>query len=94
MNPVCVKCQRFFRVKKNDFLFIEGMPVEDGAAPGTSEPEKWRPYKIWASDRYECEGCGAVILSGFARQPISEHYRPGFNELVRRLGVELQVNDC
>lgn len=95
MKPICVPCQRFFRCKKNDFFFIEGMPADNGAAPGNSEPEKWRPYKVWAADRWECEGCGAVILSGFAREPIAEHYQLNFAETVKRFGADqFQVNDC
>lgn len=96
MKPVCVPCQRFFRCKKTGFNFIEGMPRENHAQPGTLEPEKWQPYKLWTSDRWECEGCGAVILSGFGREPIAEHYQPDFEARAERLcGSErLQVNDC
>lgn len=95
MKPVCVPCQRFFRVKRHGFYFTEGMPKEAGAKPGTSEPEKWKPYKVWASDRFECEGCGAVILSGFGSGPMAEHYQPGFSEAAKRLGADqFQVNDC
>ena len=95
MRPVCVPCKRFFRCKKNEFFFIEAMPTVEGAEPGIREPENWKPYKVWAADRYECEGCGTSILSGFARQPISEHYQPEFAEIVKTLGADqLQVNDC
>lgn len=95
MKPICVPCQRFFRAKKNGFYFIEGMPRVNGAQPGTSEPEKWQPYKLWVGDRWECEGCGAVILSGVGQAPIAEHYQDGFSEKVTALGADqLQVNDC
>ena len=26
MKPICVPCQRFYRPKKNGFMFIEAMP--------------------------------------------------------------------
>lgn len=95
MKPVCVPCQRFFRCVTTGFYFIEGMPRVNGAAPGTAEPEKWQPYKVWTSDRWECEGCGAVILSGFGRQPVAEHYQSDFADHVKALGADqLQVNDC
>lgn len=95
MKPVCVPCQRFFRMKQSGFYFIEGMPAENHAPPGTAAPEKWKPYKLWVGDRWECEGCHAVILSGFGQQPINEHYRDDFAEQVQRLGADqLQVNDC
>lgn len=67
LKPVCVPCQRFFRCVHTGFNFTEGMPI-DHAAPGTAEPEKWLPYKIWASDKWKCEGCGAEILSGFGQK--------------------------
>ena len=95
MKPICVPCQRFFPPKPNRFYFIEGMPSEKGVEPGTSQAEKWKPYKVWAADRYECEGCGAVILSGFGRDALAEHYQPDFAERVQKLGADqFQVNDC
>ncbi len=50
MKPICVPCQRFFRPKKNEFYFLEGMPIEQGAIPGTTEQEQWKPYKLWTGD--------------------------------------------
>jgi hypothetical protein len=95
MKPICVPCQRFFRMKQSGFYFIEGMPVSNHAEPGTSEPEKWQPHKIWVGDRWECGGCGAVILSGFGRHQIAEHYQPDFADRVTALGAnQFQVNDC
>jgi hypothetical protein len=94
MKPICVPCQRFFRMTKSGVYFIEGMPIGRDVAPGTSEPEKWQPYKLWVGDRWECEGCGATILSGFGREPIAEHYQPEFAERVRTLQADFQVNDC
>lgn len=95
-KPVCVPCQRFFRPKKNGYRLVEGMPVVSGAEPGTAEPEKWAPYKLWVADLWECHGCGAQIVSGFANQPIAEHYQPGFADAVAFSGGPdvLQVNDC
>lgn len=97
MKPVCVRCRRFFRMTKSGFYFIEGMPRpgEQRPAAGTSEPEKWQPYKVWVADKWECEGCGAMILSGFGSQPLAEHYQHGFAETVARTNADqLQVNDC
>lgn len=95
MKPVCVPCQRFFRVKKNGFYFIEGMPKHNGALPGLQDVAAWQPYKLWVGDLWECEGCHATILSGFGREPIAEHYQPDFAERAVALGADqLQVNDC
>lgn len=97
MRPICVPCQRFFEPKKNDYWFTEGAPIREkrDAAPGTAEPENWRPYKIWAADLYECPGCKAQILSGFGREPIAISHQIGFKEKMESLGADqFQVNDC
>jgi len=95
MKPICVPCQRFFRPIKNGFYFIEAMPIEDRPAPGTAEPEKWEPYRIWVGDKWRCEGCGAEIVSGVGRGPVSEHYQPDFRRQIEQLHADqLQVNDC
>ncbi len=96
MKPICVPCKRFFRVKKNGYAFIEGMPkpTPHGAKPGNAEPENWAPYKLWEGDRWECEGCGANIVVGVGRGPIAEHYQPTFSQAVDRFAPEIQVNDC
>jgi hypothetical protein len=95
MKPICVSCQRFFRPAKNGFYFIEGMPLGRDVQPGTTEPERWMPYKLWVGDKWRCEGCGAEIVSGTGTHPIAEHYQPDFTDRVVQLGADqLQVNDC
>lgn len=97
MKPVCVPCQRFFRMKKSGFYFIEGMPADGARRPaaGTAEPENWKPYKVWVADKWQCEGCGAEILSGFGNGPLAEHYQPEFKAMIERTHADqLQVNDC
>ncbi len=69
VSPICVKCERFMRPKKNDFKFIEAM--EDG-----------QPYKLWAGDKWACETCGVEVVVGVARQPIRQHYETDFAEQV------------
>lgn len=88
-------CQRFFRPKKTGFWFTEGMPRGNDVQPGTAQAEKWEPYKIWQGDLWECEGCGARIISGVAQLPLREHFHSDFSEL--RVSVQadqFQVNDC
>lgn len=96
MKPICVPCQRFFRCEKNDFMFIEGMRIgnTDEAQPGTAAPDHWRPYKLWAGDKWKCEGCGTEIVVGVARQPIAEHYQEYFDKAKALYKPQLQVNDC
>jgi hypothetical protein len=91
-KPICVPCQRFYRPHKNGKAFIEAMPVRPGAVPGTSQPESWKPYKLWMGDQWKCQGCGNEIIVGCGGRPIAEHYEPAFEEKVK--GVELQINDC
>ena len=95
MKPICVPCQRFFRMKKTGFYFTEMMPRSGSPEPGTAEPEHWTPYKVWSGDLWECPGCHAVIVSGTGREPIAEHYRADFSDISERLNAsQLHVNDC
>jgi hypothetical protein len=97
MKPICVPCQRFFRMKRGGFAFTEGMPRDGERSPraGKAEAEKWKAYKIWYGDLWECKGCGAQIISGVAQQPIGEHYQDGFEDLRKaHRADQLQINDC
>ena len=96
MKPICMPCQCFFRPKKTGYYFIEGYPIgeTDDVQPGTATPDRWKPYKIWHGDIWRCEGCGAEIISGVGREPISVHHMPDFAKLKSQLGADFQVNDC
>lgn len=94
LKPVCVKCRRFYRPIKNGFYFVEGMPTVNHAPKGTEAPELWRPYKLWAGDLFECEGCGSQIVSGTGVRPFAEHWEADFNDTVAKMGAEVQINDC
>lgn len=101
MKPVCVPCRRFFRCRHVGYYFTEGMPNGKwpglpGTLPRGAEADPyWQPYKLWVGDRYECEGCGAVILSGFSPRPVSVQHEDRFADLAKQFGADqLQVNDC
>lgn len=99
LKPICVKCQRFYRPKENGYMFIEGMPICNGAAAGLAEPENWKPYKLWRGDLWECPGCNNPIIVGTGQAPIDEHYTRTFarNKLAIEVGLQkslLQINDC
>lgn len=97
MKPVCKPCQRFFRPKKNGFAFVEAMPTSGPlpAKPGTEEPERWEPYKLWMGDLWECKGCGTEIIVGVGREPISEHYLDDFEKTRASYPTaDYIVNDC
>lgn len=95
MKPVCFKCHRFFRMRQQGFYLTEGMPIGSDVKPGLAEPHRWKPYKIWAGDKWECEGCGATIISGFGLHPIAVQHEISFHkELIRLQAHKFQVNDC
>lgn len=96
MKPICVPCQRFYRPKQNGRYFIEGMPVgSTRPEPGVSQPELWKPYKLWAGDEWECRGCGSTIIVGVASTPQSEHFKDDFRTAVASFCPDkYQVNDC
>jgi hypothetical protein len=97
MKPICVPCQRFMRMKRSGYYFIEAMPANGVTrpAPGRAEPHNWRPYKVWSGDLWGCPDCGVTIISGVGLQPIDEHYRPTFAATVKDTGADrFQVNDC
>ena len=94
MKPVCVPCERFMRLKKSGFYFLEGMP-EHGSEGQGKGAAGWKPYKLWSGDLYECPGCRASTIVGVGFQPVSEHYLPGFAEVVKVTGADrLLVKDC
>jgi hypothetical protein len=94
MKPICIPCQRFYKPLRTGFAFVEGMPLENGAPPGTEAPEKWGPYKLWIGDSWLCDGCGNAIIVGVGSSRVAEHYEPDFKDLVERYDAHLQVNDC
>lgn len=96
MKPVCVPCQRFYRIHLTGAYFVENMPKPGvhHALPGTQEPFQWQPYKLWVGDLWKCEGCQAEIIVGVSNQPIAEHYQPDFSQRVERLNATLSINDC
>lgn len=94
MKPVCVRCQRFYRVKKNGYAFVEGMPLEKNARPGLVDDRKWGPYKLWNGDLWECHGCGSQIVVGVVGDRLAEHYEPDFLQKVEAFEAVMKVNDC
>lgn len=84
MKPICVRCRRFYRMKKGGFYFIEGMPND----------ADWQDYKLWVGDLWHCLGCGNEIISGVGLQPLSERHHQDFEEVKERVGATIRINDC
>jgi hypothetical protein len=91
-KPICVKCKRFYKPKKNGIFALEQMPKANGAKPGLEDEENWEPYKIWRADLYKCEGCNHEIVDGFSWGPLAEHYEDNFKRWAQF--VTYTVNDC
>lgn len=71
------------------------MTSHTGRFRGRRNHTAGNPNKVWLADLWECEGCGVQIVSGFASQPISEHYKPDFKQMqVAFHATQLLVNDC
>ena len=96
MKPICVPCQRFFRMQKSGFYFTEGMPTGNYRPPsGNGSSGEWKPYKIWSGDLWQCEGCGAKIISGCGMSPIRIQHEKDFADVSQSLNAhQFQVNDC
>jgi len=92
LKPICVNCNLFFRPLRNGVIFSEGMPKPGVPLAHAGRNEDWQPYKIWSGDKWQCKGCGAQIIVGVGRNPISVHHESGFDRIQRL--AELQVNDC
>ena len=64
-RPFCVKCGRAMRASRIG-IAVEFV-MEDG-----------RPYQVWAGDEFRCESCGATVVTGYGRKPITEHFERNF----------------
>lgn len=72
MKPVCIPCQKEYRIDKNGVYVIETF----GHPP--------KPYKIWSADRWICPSCGHQLLSGFGQGPLAEHFGYDFPDRLHK----------
>lgn len=94
-KPVCLNCQRFYRLKKNGVRIVEGAPLYPDATPGAGQDANWRPYKLWMADLWYCPGCGHELVAGFGHNPIAIEHHDGFAEKCKSFApLLLQINDC
>jgi hypothetical protein len=49
-----------------------------------------KPYKIWMADLLECPGCGNEIVTGFGKQPVSEHYMPELESWMQDVDITIE----
>ena len=60
---------------------------------GTRDPSKWKPYKVWSGDLWECPDCHAEIIVGAGLDPIREHHEKDFDKWYA-IANTVQINDC
>lgn len=70
---VCCKCLVTMRPEKNG-VFVEVL-VKDGN--GNVIPY----YKI-SSDKYKCPKCETEVFTGFAQEPIAEHWQDNYDSVL------------
>jgi hypothetical protein len=83
LKPICAKCERFFKPKKN------GVAFEEGYGDGTR-----RPYKLWLGDLWECPNCEAQVIVGTGASPVVHAHEPGYSRLCESIGPTYFVDDC
>ena len=76
-HPICVECQIEYRPEKNGVI-AEEMATGIGS------------YKIWSADLWKCPVCGHLIISGYGRNAVAEHFQSDYGE--RRL-IEVRAAD-
>lgn len=69
-RPVCKKCHCEMRPETN------GVGVLDMA--------DWGPYKLFDADLWKCPKCGIEVVGGFGNGPISAHYIPNFQAMIKK----------
>ena len=88
-RPICVPCGLFYRPKRNDITWEEGLPVKN--AEGV---ESWEPYKLWDADLWRCEECGHEMVTGHGARAIYTHHEEGYSEYRAQRPPVVRVDDC
>ena len=66
--PTCVQCELGLERIKSGVFLVEHFDIPP------------RPYKVWHADLWRCPQCMTQIVSGYAQDPLMEHFEQGFNE--------------
>ena len=51
-----------------------------------------KPYYKIHSDRFKCKKCNAIIYIGFAKQPITEHYKSDYNDAMNNADIQIKLD--
>jgi len=70
--PICVRCEIEMRTKTN------GVPVLE------TYGEEKKPYKLWNGDLWQCTKCLNMVIVGFAKEPMANHFDEGFEKTLEQ----------
>jgi len=68
-RPVCRKCQCELRPEKNSV--------------GLLDMADFGPYELFDADLWKCPKCGYEVIGGFGNGPISGHWKPDFQAMIK-----------
>jgi hypothetical protein len=96
MKPICVKCRLFFKPERNGVAFEEGAPKPHAPMNNgrPTNPDHWESYKLWMGDLWKCRGCGAEIIVGASRSPVSVRHMPNYASEREACQPIVRVDDC
>ena len=87
--PICCNCKVEMPCVKNDSPVHDRGVVEDKVAGSVA-------HECWLGDKYECQFCGAAIVTGFGRGFISTALRSdsmAFSRPTFRQGTKPQEDE-
>ncbi len=73
MKIVCCKCE------------VELIPEHNGVFIAEMMNRNTKIYKLWVADKWACPICDFAIVSGFASNPLMEHFQGDIEEKVKEL---------
>jgi len=84
IRPVCIKCQKEYKVKKSGV--ITELMTTFGGKPAS--------FELYDSDLWECPGCGHQIIGGFGQKALAQHFEEDYQEVLKRVSTTSQVFKC
>jgi len=76
LRPICVKCQKEYKVKKQGVI-TELMTTFSG---------KLTSFELYDSDLWECPVCGHQIIGGFGQLPFAQHFEENYQKILKKVG--------
>ena len=76
-KAVCVQCQCFLKIKKNDVRVVETF---------SPDGDTLEPYQVYHADLWECPVCHVVIVLGFGAEPVLQHWEDDFDKKLNQAG--------